>query len=94
MNLSWQQKVIGFIICAIIAAIFIVVVREREMGGKRRTERERLEGKSEREREGEGMEREGEGMKREGKGWRREGKREGELGAFSGGGSSDCNQEN
>lgn len=74
MNLSWQQKVIGFIICAIIAAIFIVVVSER---GKRRTERERerLEGKSERERKGEGMEREGEGMKREGE-REREGEKE------------------
>lgn len=73
------------------------------MGGKRRTERERLEGKSERERKGEGVEREGEGMeregegmkregeevKREGKGGRREERREGELGAFSG--NSDCN---
>lgn len=58
----------------------------RERRGELR-ERERLEGKSERERKGEGMERE-----REGKGWRREGKREGELGAFSGGWSSDCNE--
>ena len=71
MNLSWQQKVIGFIICAIIAAIFIVVVSERE---KRRTEREREIGGKEREGEegrGDGERERGKGMEKGGKERRR-----------------------